>query len=62
MEWSLQMLEILWTHSETGEQLNVYIPESSDSGRQFLCYVCERQLLRVRKGVKDVELQKKEPS
>ena len=36
---------------ETGQQLNMYIPELSDTGCQFLYYVCERQLLRVRKKV-----------
>ena len=45
---------------ETGQQLNVYIPETSDTGCQLLCHVCEWQLLRERKGVKDVEQQKKE--
>ena len=46
MEWALQMPD------------SIHIPEPSDTGRQFLCHVCERQLLRVRKGVKDVEQQK----
>ena len=45
---------------DAGQQLNVYIPESSDTGCRFLWHVCERQLLRVRKGVKDAEQQKKE--
>ena len=64
MEWPPQMLEILWTHSakETGQQLDIYIPESSDTGCQFLCHVSEQQLLRVGKGVKDMEQQKKEHS
>ena len=61
MEWSLQMLKILRTHS-AGQQLNIYIPESSDTGCQFLCHVFEWQLLRVCKGVKDMEQQKKEVS
>ena len=47
--------------ADAAQQLNVHIPESSDTGRQFLCHVCDRQrLLRVRKRVKGVEQQKKE--
>ena len=46
--------------ADAGQQLNVYIPELSNTGRQFLCHVCEQQLLHVCKGVKDMEQQKKE--
>ena len=42
--------------ANAGQQLNVYIPESSDTGRQFLCHVqvVTGSYSRVSKGVKNV--------